>query len=544
MKRIFTPRRIFNITLLLLIFAVSAYSQDINKKTAEQKAPLIETKDGDLDAEQIIEQNKDALVSVWFHTDNYSSFYYSSLPKDTTILSGSGFIFDSRGFLGTNYHVIDGFDSLLVKASDGTFYEAELVYVEEKNDIAILRILNGGEKIFPTVKIGNSDLPRVGQSVFAVGSPLGFEYTISEGIIAAIRENEKVSFNDPATYALIEKNFDKVIQITAAISPGNSGGALFNAKGEVIGITTYSYGFYGNLNFAIAINSFTRVASNINFAALDNDEVFIEKKKENLFNSNYRLAESYKANLYGNWYYTKQHDTMKTYDTMVVKQDSINQIHFNKSEQYYNMCIDMKPDTFYVYQGLMDLYVFTEKFDKAESLYGTIKDRFSSDSLLSTFSTSLAQAYSTSKDYKKALMFYEKIYAKDTGDTYILSQIADLYYKQKEIKKSEDIYKKMIKKDANNVNGYVQLGKIYYDKGNYEEAKKYIEDAFEKTFLEEYSYGSYFDLHYYRGLIAVKEGRRMEAMLAYIDLKNTYTYTKEESEKKLALYKAIIKMEE
>ncbi len=544
MKRIFTPRRIFNITLLLLIFAVSAYSQDINKKTAEQKAPLIETKDGDLDAEQIIEQNKDALVSVWFHTDNYSSFYYSSLPKDTTILSGSGFIFDSRGFLGTNYHVIDGFDSLLVKASDGTFYEAELVYVEEKNDIAILRILNGGEKIFPTVKIGNSDLPRVGQSVFAVGSPLGFEYTISEGIIAAIRENEKVSFNDPATYALIEKNFDKVIQITAAISPGNSGGALFNAKGEVIGITTYSYGFYGNLNFAIAINSFTRVASNINFAALDNDEVFIEKKKENLFNSNYRLAESYKANLYGNWYYTKQHDTMKTYDTMVVKQDSINQIHFNKSEQYYNMCIDMKPDTFYVYQGLMDLYVFTEKFDKAESLYGTIKDRFSSDSLLSTFSTSLAQAYSTSKDYKKALMFYEKIYAKDTGDTYILSQIADLYYKQKEIKKSEDIYKKMIKKDANNVNGYVQLGKIYYDKGNYEEAKKYIEDAFEKTFLEEYSYGSYFDLHYYRGLIAVKEDRRMEAMLAYIDLKNTYTYTKEESEKKLTLYKAIKKMEE
>ncbi|MFA7359720.1 MAG: trypsin-like peptidase domain-containing protein [Candidatus Kapaibacterium sp.] len=544
MKRFFTPQRIFNITLLLLMFAASAYSQDINKKTAEQKTPLIETKDGDLDAEQIIEQNKDALVSVWFHTDNYSSFYYSSLPKDTTILSGSGFIFDSRGFLGTNYHVIDGFDSLLVKTSDGTFYEAELVYVEEKNDIAILRILNGGDKLFPTVKIGNSDLPKVGQSVFAVGSPLGFEYTISEGIIAAIRENEKVSFNDPATYALIEKNFDKVIQITAAISPGNSGGALFNAKGEVIGITTYSYGFYGNLNFAIAINSFTRVASNINFATLENDEIFLEKKKDNLFNSNYRLAESYKSNLYGNWYYTKQHDTMKTYDTMVVKQDSINKIHFNKSEQYYNMCIDMKPDTFYVYQGLMDLYVFTEKFDKAESLYGAIKERFSSDSLLSTFSTSLAQAYSTSKDYKKALMFYEKIYAKDTGDTYILSQIADLYYKQKEIKKSEDIYKKMIKKDANNVNGYVQLGKIYYDKGNYEEAKKYIEDAFEKTFLEEYSYGSYFDLHYYRGLIAVKEDRRMEAMLAYIDLKNTYTYTREESEKKLTLYKAIKKMEE
>ena len=166
----------FLIALLVIMIAGAAYSQDINKKTAEQKPVLsIEKKDGDLDAEQIIEQNKDALVSVWFHTDNYSSFYYSSLPKDTTILSGSGFIFDSRGFLGTNYHVIDGFDSLLVKTSDGTFYEAELVYVEEKNDIAILRILNGGEKVFPTVKIGNSDLPKVGQSVFAVGSPLNID---------------------------------------------------------------------------------------------------------------------------------------------------------------------------------------------------------------------------------------------------------------------------------------------------------------------------------------------------------------------------------
>ena len=235
---------------------------------------------------------------------------------------------------------------------------------------------------------------------------------------------------------------------------------------------------------------------------------------------------------------------MKVYDTMIVKQDSINKIHFNKSEQYYNMCIDMKPDTFYVYQGLMDLYIFTEKFDKAEILYSTIKERFTSDSLLSTFSTSLAQAYSTSKDYKKALMFYEKIYAKDTSDIYILSQIADLHYKQKEIKKSEDIYKKMVKKDANYLNGYVQLGKICYERGDYNDARRYIEEAFEKTFLDEYSYGSYFDLHYYRGLIAVKEDKKMEAMLAYIDLKNTYTYTKEESEKKLALYKAIKKMEE
>ncbi len=533
----------FLVFLLLLSACFPAYSQDIEKKVAPVPyAP--ERKDGDLDAEQIIEKNKDALVSVWFHTDNYSEFYYGGMPKDTTMLSGSGFIFDSRGFLGTNYHVIDGFDSLLVKTSDGTYYEAELVYVEEKNDLAVLKIICSEDKVFPTVKLGNSDLPKVGQSVFAVGSPLGFEYTISEGIIAAIRENEKVSFNDPATYALVEKNFDKVIQITAAISPGNSGGALFNARGEVIGITTYSYGFYGNLNFAIAINSFTKLTNNINFAALENDADFLEKKKDNLFNTNYRLAESFRYRLNNYWYYSKQRDTMKVYDSMLVKQDSVNKIHFNKAEQYYTMCINMRPDTFYVYQGLMDMYVFTEKFDKAEALYGTVKERFTSDSLINTFSNSFAQAYSSTKDYKKALMFYEKIYSKDTNDVYILSQIGDLYYKQNEFKKAEKIYTKLISKDMNSLQGYIQLGKLYYEQGKYDEAKDYLEKAFLKTFIEEFSYGSYIDLHYYRGLIAVKEGNLTEAMLSYVDLKNSYTYSKEDIEKKLALYKAIKKMKE
>ena len=524
------------IVFLLLISFVTSYAQN-DILTSERK-------DDDLNAEQIIEQNKSALVSVWYHTDSYYGYYYLSTPKDTTLLSGSGFIFDSHGFVGTNYHVIDGFDSLMIKTSDGNFYNAELIFVDEKNDIAILRIINSDNIVFPAVKIGNSDLPRVGQNVYAIGSPLGFEYTISEGIIAALRENEKVSFNDPATYALIEKTFDRVIQITAAISPGNSGGALFNGKGEVIGITTYSYGFYGNLNFAIAINSFTKLRSTIDFATLDKDESFLAKKKDNLFKTNYRLAESFKSKLYSSWFYTKQRDTMKTYDTMIVKQDSLNKINFIKAENYYNMCIEMQPDTFYIYQGLMDMYIYTENFNKAEPLYGMIKEKFTSDSLLNTFSSSLAMAYSTSKDYKKALMFYEKLQKKDTNDVYVLYQMADLYGKQKDIKKSEEVYKKIIKIDPAYIMGYIQLGKLYYEQKDYKSAKKYLNMAVEKTMMEEYSYGNYLDLHYYRGMIAVAEGRKLDALMCYIDIKSTYTYTKEENEKKLGLYKAIKKMEE
>jgi tetratricopeptide (TPR) repeat protein len=192
----------------------------------------------------------------------------------------------------------------------------------------------------------------------------------------------------------------------------------------------------------------------------------------------------------------------------------------------------------------MDLYIYTENFNKAEPLYGKIKEKFTSDSLLNTFSSSLAMAYSTSKDYKKALMFYEKLQKKDTNDVYVLYQMADLYGKQKDIKKSEEVYKKIIKIDPAYILGYIQLGKLYYEQKEYKPAKKYFYLALEKTMMEEYSYGNYLDLHYYRGMIAVQEGRKLDAIMCYIDMKGVYSYTKEENEKKLGLYKAIKKMEE
>jgi S1-C subfamily serine protease len=94
---------------------------------------------------------------------------------------------------------------LLVKTSEGTYYDAELLLIDEKNDMAILRIKNSNGNKFPVIKFANSDALKVGQEVFAIGSPLGYEYTISQGIIAGIRDNEKVNFTDPVTWTPIEK---------------------------------------------------------------------------------------------------------------------------------------------------------------------------------------------------------------------------------------------------------------------------------------------------------------------------------------------------
>jgi tetratricopeptide (TPR) repeat protein len=489
-------------------------------------------------AEQIIENSKSSLISIWYHTDNYFS-YFSYTTIDTTLLNGSGFIFTEDGLIGTNYHVVDGIDSIIVKTSDGTYYDAELLLIDEKNDMAILRIKNANGTKFPTIKFANSDALKVGQEVFAIGSPLGYEYTISQGIIAGIRDNEKVSFSDPITYMPIEKSFEKVIQITAAISPGNSGGALFNRKGEVIGITTYTYTGYGNLNFAIAINSFVYFLNSVDLANIDSNEDAKKKREESLYFSNLRLANNFKQEATYSWYYVKQKDTMKTLDTFIVKQDSIARLNFNKAETFYFKCLDIAPDSFNVYREMMDLYVYCENFPKAENLYDSIKVRFQSDSLLSLLSSSLANAYTTSKEYKKALEFYEKMSAKDTSDIYLRYQIGSIYENMGKNKKAVKEYKKVIKKDSGYTQAYIQIGSIYYNKyKDYKTAKKFIEEAYDRE-MSAYGNTYFVDIPYYLGMIAVKERKKFEAMLYYMDLKSIYTYSPEENKKKSDLLKAI-----
>ncbi|MFI5145421.1 MAG: trypsin-like peptidase domain-containing protein [Ignavibacteria bacterium] len=549
--------RNFIIFTLLLIIPYGLFSQEAKSREQESTVPeentvikppektdkISEKTNDDLNAEQIIELNKPALISIWYHTDNYYSYYtYSS--KDTTLLSGSGFIFDSTGIIGTNYHVVDGIDSLLIKTSDGTFYDAELVIVDEKNDMAMLRMKNTEGKTFPVVNLGNSDNVKVGQDVFAIGSPFGYEYTISQGIVAGIRENEKVTFNDPVTYAPIEKQFEKVIQITAAISPGNSGGALFNNKGNVIGITTYTYQGYGNLNFALAVNNFKKFKNSIDIANLDKNEETLRKREESIYNTNLKLANNYKDQVNYNWFYTKEKDTMKVLDTFVVKQDSIARMYFGKAESYYNKCIQMAPDSFDVYQEMMDLYVYTESYNRAESLYVMIRGRFESDSLLSLLSSSLASAYSSSKEYKKALQFYDKMLLKDTGDVYIYYQKATIYEKMEDYPKAISELEKVIKRDSEYLLAYVELGKIYYENiKNTRLAKKYLETANEKEMTSSSYYSSNVDIHYYLGMIAIREGNKMQALIAYMDLKSIYTYTPEDNQKKLKLYKEIKKLD-
>lgn len=158
----------------------------------------------------------------------------------TMIKTGSGFFIDSSGLAVTNYHVIDGATSAVITTPDGSEYPVTGVYDYDENvDMALIQV-EGSD--FPYLKLGDSDAIETGADVYAIGSPLGYQNTISDGIISSsYRDVEGMHF----------------MQITAAISSGSSGGALIDDTGKVIGVTTATAVNAQNINFAVPINEIT-----------------------------------------------------------------------------------------------------------------------------------------------------------------------------------------------------------------------------------------------------------------------------------------------
>ena len=164
---------------------------------------------------------------------------------------GSGFIISKDGYILTNYHVIKDANEIIVRLSDRREIIAEMVGNDPRSDIALLKVEADD---LPIVKLGNSDNLKVGEWVLAIGSPFGFDYSVTAGIVSAKGRN------------LPRENYVPFIQTDVAINPGNSGGPLFNLDGKVIGINSQIYsrtgGFMG-LSFAIPINMVMNVVDQL-----------------------------------------------------------------------------------------------------------------------------------------------------------------------------------------------------------------------------------------------------------------------------------------
>jgi len=160
-------------------------------------------------------------------------------PRSESRSLGSGFIISQDGYVLTNAHVVEGADEITVKFTDKREFKAKVIGADKRTDIALIKIDATG---LPAVRFGDPSKLKVGEWVVAIGSPFGFENTVTAGIVSAKGRS------------LPQENFVPFIQTDVAINPGNSGGPLFNMRGEVVGINSQIYsrtgGFMG-LSFAI-----------------------------------------------------------------------------------------------------------------------------------------------------------------------------------------------------------------------------------------------------------------------------------------------------
>ena len=155
---------------------------------------------------------------------------------------GSGFIISNDGFILTNAHVVDGADDVTVRLTDKREFKAKIIGADKRTDVALIRIEAVG---LPAVKLGDPAQMKVGEWVVAIGSPFGFDNSVTAGIVSAKGRS------------LPQENYVPFIQTDVAINPGNSGGPLFNMRGEVVGINSQIYsrsGGYMGVSFAIPID--------------------------------------------------------------------------------------------------------------------------------------------------------------------------------------------------------------------------------------------------------------------------------------------------
>lgn len=177
-------------------------------------------------------------------------FFFDVIPQEG---AGSGFVIDEDGHILTNYHVVEGAQQIEVSFSDETVLEAEVVGVDPRNDIAVLRV-DAPEGLLRPLEFGTSENLQVGQRAIAIGNPFGqFGRTLTTGVISALDRN----LRGPE-----DREIGGIIQTDAAINRGNSGGPLLDSSGKVIGINTAIFspsGVSGGIGFAVPVDTITRV---------------------------------------------------------------------------------------------------------------------------------------------------------------------------------------------------------------------------------------------------------------------------------------------
>ena len=201
---------------------------------------------------RVYRQAAPAVANILTKATEYD-FFMDPVPVEG---AGSGFVIDDKGYVLTNFHVVEGAQSIEVVLGDQSRYPGKFVGADQRNDVALVKIDPKGKKL-TALPLGDSSSIQIGQKVLAIGNPFGFQSTLTTGVISALGRTVQTS---QTTF------IDEAIQTDAAINRGNSGGPLINSHGEVIGINSAIYtpsGTTAGIGFAIPINTAKLIAHDL-----------------------------------------------------------------------------------------------------------------------------------------------------------------------------------------------------------------------------------------------------------------------------------------
>jgi len=239
------------------IYSATASSpKTVTVATATQAAQPAATKQVGLTANQIYDADQAGVVEITVTTKGSASANPFGPSSGASQAQGSGFVLDTDGNIVTNEHVVAGADSVSVKLADGTTSTAKLVGSDPSTDLAVIKVDAPANSLHP-LTLGDSSKVEIGDAVVAIGSPEGLQNTLTTGVVSALHRQ----ITAPNNYTI-----DDAIQTDAAINHGNSGGPLFNAYGDVIGVTSQIQSQGGGnegIGFAVPSNTVKSITTQL-----------------------------------------------------------------------------------------------------------------------------------------------------------------------------------------------------------------------------------------------------------------------------------------
>jgi len=234
--------------LALLALACLAGVASAEPPVNLRRTPIVEVFQANRDA--VVNVNTTKIVRQRFGLFGDDPFFrlFDMQPYERNVKRqslGSGFIVHEQGYVVTNAHVVEGADAIEIILASGKHLDATVLATDTQHDVAILQVDVPDGLDLPAVTLGDSSDLMIGEPVIAIGNPLGYEHSVTAGIISATDRDLPVSR---------QWKLERLIQTDASINPGNSGGPLLNAYGQVIGITTAIRGDAQNIGFAIPVN--------------------------------------------------------------------------------------------------------------------------------------------------------------------------------------------------------------------------------------------------------------------------------------------------